>query len=80
MQDDDVKRVARAMRDYARSNDYDDLARAAMTATLELAAEALRARLRKAKTTQEHYTAAIIAPTADWLQQRANEVKEAGNG
>jgi hypothetical protein len=49
------------------------MARAAMAATLELTAEALRARLRKAKTTQEHYTAAIIAPTADWLQQRAKE-------
>jgi hypothetical protein len=87
MQDDDVERVARALCALRVSQTSDDWlryrqenswilfvdeARAAMVATLELAAEALRV--------AGDDVAWSRMRAADWLQQRANDVKEPGNG
>ena len=78
----DVERVARAIcysveGDEARWEWYDEEARAAMAATREIDAEALR----------EHGNTYLFAEIgfmshdiADWLQQRANDVKETGRG
>lgn len=86
---DDVERVARALCrqaiGYCERWDLDKRvddewgcwipqARAAMAATLELAAEAI---------TRENWAPdenGVAHDVADWLQQRANRVKEAGNG
>lgn len=88
---DDVERVARALCrqaiGYCERWDLDKRvddewgcwipqARAAMAATLELAAEDLRG-LCLGETLPPRREREMFA---DWLQQRANEVKEAGNG
>ena len=52
------------------------MARAAMVATLELTAEALRGIVSG----QDETEGAAQTNIADWLQQRANEVKEPSNG
>lgn len=89
---DDVERVARAIfeRDGKSWSDveaawpyselavvfpwYLDAARAAMVATREIDVEALHLALQSGEVGGRSYE------TADWLQQRANDVKEAGNG
>lgn len=78
---DDVERVARAINaangcpDYMWKDWVVD-ARAAMAATLELAAEAAReCAAESAGSGYAHH----MDSAADWLQQRANDVKEAGN-
>ena len=87
---DDVERVARAMcrleyRRIARGKRletvvaagwprYADNARAAMAATREIDAEALRAEF------DPDTVATDGGEIADWLQQRANDVKDVGNG
>lgn len=92
---DDVTKVARAIfeRDGKSWSDveaawpyselavvfpwYLDAARAAMAATLELTAEAAReCAAESAGSGYAHH----MDSAADWLQQRANDVKEARNG
>ena len=55
-----------------------NMARAAMAATLEIAAEALREQVVPRGATYEARMGVEVA--ADWLQQRANDVKETGRG
>ena len=83
----DVKIVARAIAKarwpfgswdellFAEREQCAVFARAAMAATREIDAAELRDRLSKAKTDKERHAAAIIAPTADWLSQRAKEIE-----
>jgi hypothetical protein len=60
------------------------IARAAMAATLELAAEALRelakVRQKEAYSDREALVGWGQETAADWLQQRAKDVKGSGNG
>jgi len=83
---DDVERVARALcrlnglcvgfchteRCPTAVRDYGDQARAAMVATREIDAEALRGIVSG----QDETEGAAQTNIADWLQQRADKVKE----
>ena len=70
---DDVIKVAQLLMDMdGDGRGYEEKARAAMAATREIDAEAMSNTLLPA-TWNRH-------DCADWLQQRANQVKEAGNG
>lgn len=55
-------------------------ARAAMAATLELTAEALRGEAQEWENMGGSLQANKYDRVADWLQQRANDVKETGRG
>jgi hypothetical protein len=85
---DDVSKVAQAIADAGGPYRF-DLARAAMAATLELAAEALRVENGEcdcfARSEGEcgcgawsDYKQWPLERTADWLQQRANDVRAIG--
>lgn len=54
--------------------------REAMAATREIDAEALRELPAMEAISPKHVRSRGPAQIADWLQQRANDVKEAGNG
>ena len=56
------------------------IARAAMAATLELTAEALRWEAQEWENMGGSLQANKYDRVADWLQQRANDVKETGRG
>lgn len=56
------------------------IARAAMAATREIDAEALRDEAQVWETMGGSLQANRFDRVADWLQQRANEVKEPSNG
>ena len=85
MQDDDVERVARALcrlnglcvgfchteRCPTAIRQYGEQARAAMAATREIDAEAILV---------SNDDIAGVNTASRWLQQRANDVKETGNG
>jgi hypothetical protein len=78
---DDVERVAQLLMDMdGDGRGYAEMARAAMAATLELAAEALRKQPSLVPISPDHYRQNTPAMLADLLQQRANDVKEASNG
>jgi hypothetical protein len=74
---DDVIKVARAIADAGGPYRF-DLARAAMAATLTLTAEALRELAKSRPYVSENENLRreeSINVTADWLQQRANDVR-----
>lgn len=74
----DVERI-KAQVAWLNLDDYtaDQFARAAMAATREIDAEALRGNRPVAN---DDIASAIREGIADWLQQRANDVKETGRG
>lgn len=88
MQDDLVERVARAMAaaagldwdgkakntEYANHGYWLPVARAAIAAAREIDAEALRGAFDTGQ------IVGSVTEAADWLQQRANDVKGCGNG
>jgi hypothetical protein len=81
MQDDDVERVAQLLMDMDGNGcGYEEKARAAMAATLELTAEALRDEAQEWENMGGSLQANRHDRAADWLQQRANDVKGSSNG
>ena len=81
MQDDDVKRVAQLLMDMDGNGcGYEDQARAAMAATLELTVEALRDEAQNWENMGGSLQANRFDRVADWLQQRANAVRGPTDG
>lgn len=81
MQDDDVQRVAQLLMDMDSDGcGYEEKARAAMAATREIDAEALRDEAQNWESMGGSLQANRFDRVADWLQQRANDVKGSSNG
>lgn len=78
---DDVQRVAQLLMDMDGNGcGYEEKARAAMAATREIDAEALRAEAQAWENMGGSLQANRFDRVADWLQQRATDVKDAANG
>ena len=76
---DDVIKVAQLLMDMDGNGcGYEDQARAAMAATREIDAEALRAEAQNWELMGGSLQANRFDRAADWLQQRANDVRAIG--